>query len=1086
MKKTSILMCLILLVTGMSFGQAVSGTISGLVTDPAGAAIPKVNITVTNTNTGVALKMTTNEAGFYSASNLIPGVYTVQAEAAGFKRFEKIGVVLDVDSVARVDCALTIGQLSDSVTVTAEAAVLKTEKADLGGVISGQTLTELPVIGRNVSALVGILPGALVGGAAFIGENPGSDSNGFVNGMGSGNNYHQLDGIDNQETIQGVAMVNPAQDSLQELKITTNTYDAEVGQVAGAVFQASTKSGTNAYHGSLYEYLQNDKFFARNPFTQATTNVAPWRWNEFGGSLGGPIKKDKIFFFGDWQGMRSRQGSTLQFGLPTAAMRGGDFSSLASQYPIFDPLTGDANGVGRKPFANNTIPTTRLDPAIKQLVAQLPDPNTPDTTFTRNYTKSGSFISDTDNVDGRVDYNFSQNSRFFARYSFLRSIYNAPPVFGALLGGTGFGPQAEVGGTRTQNLSLNFTRVIKANMIAEFRFGFTRFRSNLAQTDVGLKTAQQIGIPGINLGDVKTDGLPQMSWEGPIFSTYVGNPYSNFFELEQGIQYTTNWSAVKSSHTLKWGVDLRPKVKLERIDKSLRGAFNFARQGTASGDITSGNNGLGFATFLLGWDRTFSRGAYITLPIEYQDRHGAYFQDQWRVHPKLTLTLGLRWEYFSPTYSDGSGREVNVDFKTAEMVFANLGSINKYAGVNPAYKDFAPRLGLAYTISPKTVFRMGYGRSYAVNTGGANFGTYCCQWPIGSNQSLNSSTLYNQLFPLSQGPPDASTALVAIPSSGRLLVPNGQAVYGRPFNDGNTSLDAWNATVQRQLTSTMTFEIGYVGDVVRHGWRAYDANASVPGPGTLISRKFYGPTFGLSQVVQPRSNEGNVEFNSMQVRVDKRFAKGYQFMASYTWQKTIADNYVDPFNRNLYRGPSGPAMWLTLSHVWELPFGPRYHLGQGSTGVARVLMEGWQFSGITQIQDGAVLSPGMNANTLNTDYAQRPDRVASGFVDNPSLTRWYDPTAFKVPAAYAFGSAGTSILHGPGFWIANFALDKNLYFKTKLNERTRMVFRWELFNAFNVQNLGNPNTTIDSATAGVITNIQQNPRRMELGLHLYF
>ena len=1067
--------------------QAVSGTINGLVTDPAGAAIPNVNITVANTNTGVVVKVTTNESGFYAVPNLIPGVYSVQSEKTGFKRYEKTGIALNVDSVVRVDCMLAIGQVSESVTVTSEAAVLKTEKADLGGVIGGKTLTELPVLGRNVSSLVAILPGALAGGAAFIGENPSSDTNGFVNGMGSGNNYHQLDGIDNQETIQGVAMVNPAMDSLQELKITTNSYDAEFGQVAGAVFQASTKSGTNEHHGSLYEYVQNDKFFARNSFTQATTKVAPWRWNEFGGSLGGPIKKDKLFFFGDWQGLRSRQGSTLQFGLPTAAMKTGDFSSLASQYPIYDPLTGDANGKGRTMFGNNTIPSARLNPAITKLVQFLPDPNTADTTFTRNYTKSGSFVSNTDAVDGRVDYNYSQNSRFFARYTFLRSVYDAPPVFGNKLGGPGFGPQAEVGGTRTQNLSTNFTRVIKTNLIAEFRVGFSRFRSNLAQNDVGLKTAQEIGIPGINKGDVMTDGLPQMSWEGPIFSYWVGNPYANFFELEQSIQYTTNWSSIKSSHTLKWGLDLRPKAKLQRIDKSLRGAFSFARQGTASGDSSSGNNGLGFATFLLGWDRTFSRGAYIRLPIEFQDRHGAYFQDQWRVSPKLTLTLGLRWEYFSPTYSEGSGREVNFDFNTAEMVFASLGSINKYAGVSPSYRDFAPRFGLAYTVSPKTVFRIGYGRSYAINTGGANFGTYCCQWPIGDNQALSSSTLYNQLFPLSQGPPDPSiTTLVTIPSSGRLKVPDGQFVMGRPFNDQTTSQDAWNVTIQQQLSPTMTFEIGYVGNLVRHGWRTYNANPSVPGSGTLVSRKKYGTLYGLSQWIDTRSSEGNVGYNSMQMRVDKRFSGGYQFMASYTWQKTIADNYVNPFNRGFYRGLSGPAMWLTLSHVWELPFGPRYRIGQGSTGVARGLMEGWQFSGITQIQDGGPLSPGMNANTLNTDYAQRPDRVASGFVSNPSPSLWYDPTAFKVPAAYTFGNSGTGILHGPGFWVANFALDKSVYFKSKLNERTRVVFRWQLFNAFNHKNLGNPNTTIDSATAGLITSMQQTPRRMQLGLHLYF
>ncbi len=501
----------------IAHAQAVSGSITGLVTDGSGSSVAGANVTITNQGTSVSTQVTTTETGYYSVPNLIPGTYSVVAEAKGFKQFRVQQVTVNLNSIVRIDCQLELGSISESVTVSADAALLKTEKADVSGVIDGRTLNQLPVLNRNVSQLVATLPGAVRGGAAFIGENPSGDTNGFVNGMGGGNNYHQLDGIDNQETIQGVAMVNPAIDSLQEMKITTNSYDAEFGQVAGALFQASTKSGTNSFHGSAFEYMQNDKFFARNPWTQSTSNVAPWRWNQFGGSFGGPIVRDKLFFFGDYQGLRSRNGSTIVMGLPTPEMKRGDFSSVASIYPIFDPLTGDADGRGRTQFANNVIPPGRMDPVTQKLVAMLPDPNTPDPTlFSRNYTKSGSFISDTDAADGRIDYNINEKTRLFGRYTFLRSVYNAPPIFGNVLGGTGFGPQAEVGGTRTQNLSVTFTRIIKPNLIAEGRFGFSRFRSNLAQTDVGLSTATDIGIPGINKGnDPFTDGLPQMNFDGP-------------------------------------------------------------------------------------------------------------------------------------------------------------------------------------------------------------------------------------------------------------------------------------------------------------------------------------------------------------------------------------------------------------------------------------------------------------------------------------------------------------------------------------------------------------------------------------------
>ena len=320
-------------------------------------------VSIENTGTSLTTRTTTTNSGFYTVTNLIPGEYTVRVEAPGFRQFLTTGIRLSVDTGVRIDCPLAIGSTSETVNVSAEAALLKTEKADVSAVLETRTVAELPTLNRNVSTLVSILPGAIRGGTAFVGENPAADSNGFVNGLGSGNNYHQLDGIDNQETIQGVAMINPAIDSLEEVKITTNSYDAEFGQVAGAIFQVSTKSGTNAFHGSLFEYLQNDKFFARNPYTQSTSNVAPWRWNQFGGSLAGPSAKRNCFSSRTARGLRSRNGSTIVMGVPT---RGEARRRLQRprhpSIPIFDPQTGDANGRGRTQFPNNIIPANRLDP----------------------------------------------------------------------------------------------------------------------------------------------------------------------------------------------------------------------------------------------------------------------------------------------------------------------------------------------------------------------------------------------------------------------------------------------------------------------------------------------------------------------------------------------------------------------------------------------------------------------------------------------------------------------------------------------------------------------------------------------------
>ena len=584
-----------------------------------------------------------------------------------------------------------------------------------------------------------------------------------------------------------------------------------------------------------------------------------------------------------------------------------------------------------------------------------------------------------------------------------------------------------------------------------------------------------------------------MSWNGPIAggsNTYFGNPYSNFYELEQSFDYVTNWTLTHGSHALKWGADLRPHVKLQRIDKSLRGAMAFNNAASALGGAT-GNTGLGFATFLLGIPQSFSRGYYLQLPIEFQDRDGLYVQDEWRILPNLTLTLGLRWEYYSPTYSDGSGREVNFNFATSAMNFASVGPINKFAGVQPDYHDFAPRLGLAWSINPKTVFRIGYGRSFAINTGGANFGTYCCQWPIGSQQSIAAPTLYTGVFPLEQGPPSGqSTNGVTIPSSGALMTADGQTVYGRPAGDKTTVQDAWNATIQRQISSTFTAEFSYVGSNIRHAFLDVNLNAPLPGPGSLPSQELYGILYGYQNAqMHQRGNVGTSDYHSFQTRLDKRFAGGYQFTGAFTFQKTIADNYTDPFNRSLYRGPtSTPGWWLVLSHVWELPFGPGHQLGQNARGVTRALIAGWEFTGVTQIQDGAFLTPSMNANTLNTNYAQLPDRTGSGHVSDPSANLWFNPSAFAVPAVYAFGNTGTGILHGPGQFIADLGLNKSFSFKSPVNENTRLVFRWEAFNALNHPNLANPTLTIDapSTQVGHIFDVQGTMRRMQVGIHLYF
>jgi hypothetical protein len=1090
-KSFGVLFLAILFAGGSANGQKVSGNISGLVTDPSGMGVPGAEVTVLNDGTGVPTNVTTTSTGFYLATGLIPGTYTVTVKAKGFEEFKSTNNVLNVDSVLRVDCALRVGKMTEVVTVTSTAAVLKTDRADVSDVLSGETLHELPIINNNVSDLIQINPGTLLGGGTWPGENPGADHNGFVNGLGGINNAHQLNGIDDEETIQGDGMVLPPIDSLQEIKITMNAYDAQYGQVNGAVFEASTKAGSNRYHGTMFEYVQNNDMFARDPFTQSTIGNAPWRWNQFGGSMGGPIKKDKLFFFSDYQGMRSRQGSTMLLSLPTAAMRQGDFSSLSSLYPIYDPTTGDINGNGRTQFAYggtpNVIPPASLNASAQDMVALLPLPNvaSPPAPYLNNYDVSGSFISDTDEIDPRIDYNLNQNTRMFGVYTFMRSIYDAPGVFGLVLGGPGFGPQTEYGGTRTQVLSYTITHNFGATMIGDFRFGFSRFRAYLPEQDINLTTASKFGLGGINIGTTDTNGLPEFSWGGPVVNNYyVGYPFANFYELEQQATYSTNWTKIIGSHTLKWGAELRPKASLRRIDKSLVGAYGFGQYTT--GISTNPDSGIGFASFLLGDPNSFSRGAYLRLPQEYQDRHALYVQDSWRVNKKLSVNYGVRWEYFSPTYSTGTGGEVNFDFATANMVFAGIGPYNKYAGVQPRYDQFGPRVGIAYMITPATVFRIGYARSYFVNAYGANFGTYCCQWPIGNNQAITSTTAYNTLpFTLAQGPPSATVVNPVIPSNGALLPPPGEFVMGKSFDDPTSGTDSWNGTLEHQFTPSLKASIAYVGNVGRHLWYPNVPNAPVPGPGPFCPRMLWCTTYGITGYVNSRNDNGNSDFNSMQVQVDKKFTHGYQFRAAYTWQRTISDSWQDPFDREAYTNLNGPPQWLTLSHVLDLPFGPGHFIGGKTQGVAGQVIGGWRLSGIWQFQAGDRLSVGMNENTLNSEWiSQMPNCSGNPNISNPSVNNWFNDSVFSVPALYQFGTCGLTTIKGPRWWNNSLRLEKSF----RLREGMHLDFRWDWYNAFNLAELGNPDTTFDdpASAVGHIFDVRNSMRRTQLGLHLYF
>lgn len=1080
------LILLICVATSIAWGQAaVSGNITGLVRDSAGAVVPGATISARNVRTNVVTTAVTNDSGAYNIVGVIPGEYAIRIEQKGFKQVLQENVIVKVDSTTRVDATLETGDVQETVTVSSEPPLLQTERAEVSQTINQQQINNLPTVGRNVSRLTILVPGASFSGGQLANhpENSTDDFRTNVNGQSYFNTNRQVDGVDNNEAVQGQAIVLPTVASLQEIKITTSNYDAEFGQVAGAVIQASTKAGTNDWHGSVFEFNRNSKFFARDPFTEPI-KPAFYNWNQFGGSIGGPIKKDKIFFFTDYQGARSALGGSILYTVPTLAERQGNFSGLAGRQ-IFDPNTGAADGTGRTQFVNNIIPTNRLNPAAVALLQFIPLPTDP-TKTDNNYQASATAAYKQNQVDARIDYNYSPRVKFFGRYSFFNTDINAPTVFGVQGGGPSFGGLQDVGiaKTRSQNLALNNTFAISPTMITETRFGLSLLSIEEVNADGDQKSAAAVGIPNINQGTVFTDGLPGFSIGGPVTSFNLGRGSLPFFEYERNVQIVSNWTKAIGVHTLKWGIDIR-NASARRFDKNGRGNFNFSQNTTGSPAVA--NSGLGFASFLLGLPNSYSRSIASGIIREKQWRNGYFFQDNWTVSPKLTLTLGVRYEYFSPIFAGQDGGVTNFDPSTGNVLIGNIYS--KYVGVEPDRNNFSPRIGVAYRLREDTVIRTGFGRSYAINALGATFGTQASFWPNQDSFAVSAANTYAPIFGLTTGPPPPSV-LPSFPSSGTLPLPNNisyvfPGVGPYPY----TFVDSWNFTVQQRLGSKWSVEAAYVGNRGGDVWYGVDINLPVPGPGAVNPRRPYFNKFGLTQSLLLRRGEAESSYHAFQGKLERTFANGFSFLSSFTYSHAIdwgGTSPQNPFDFRSNKGNSGTNRPLTsvTAVTYELPFGNGKRFGKSAHGVLNGVIGGWNLNTIVNLQSGLWITPVLgDTSSLNSPgVTLRPNRVGEGTIGNPTRDRWFDPTAFVKPALYTYGNSARAIIEGPGIAITDMSLFKSFHF----GETMALDIRAEAFNIFNRTNLANPNATVDSATAGRITSLSQPMRRMQFGAQFRF
>ncbi len=1124
----------VLFFTGQLAAQAVYGTIAGRVTDESGAVLPGVEVVISNVAKGTSWTVVTDDSGNYRRERLVPGPgYEVSASLAGFKSFRQQNVTVSVDTVVDVNVVLQVGEITEQVTVTGAPPLLKTEKTDVAVTFEEKQIEELPIFERNFTRFLLLTPGTQeLGWQHASSENPQGSRQIMVNGQHFSGTGFELDGTSNRDPILGIIVINPTLEGVTEAKVTAQNYDAEFGQATSGVVTAQTKSGTNEIHGSAFLFRRNDEQQARDPFAQASGVIPDTLWNQFGGSVGGPIVKDKAFFFFDYQGTRRKNGGSVLTTVPTALARTGDLSEYRTFFEgraIYDPLTGDqASGTGRTEFAGGVIPQNRLSPQALALINQLPLPNRAG--VQQNYEAGGIEAFDDNAFNVRGDWAYSSNLHIFGRYSFAQFERSGPGAFGELLGGPSFNNINFAGSSRARNQSVasGFDYTLSPTLLTDFRFGFFRYHVNVLPGGVGTTPAADIGIPnlnsvaGINQDPIFTSGLPYFDINGVTGSDQIRLGYSlganscncPLEESEQQWQWVSNWIKSSGDHTLKFGADIR-WAQNRRIpsDRHRAGELSFSVGRTADG----GNGGLGLATFLLGDVTFFSR--YVSPTTDAEERQKRWFfygQDTWKINDKLTFNYGLRWEIYFPETVTLPGRGGWLDVNTGEIRVGGVGGIGLDGDIENSFTNLAPRLGLTYQISEKSVLRMGYGRSFDLGVFGSTFGHAVTQnLPVLAIQENNTSS-FGSVFNLSQGP--ATPPFPEPDANGRFPLPDGVNSFVRPEKVRIPTLDAWNVTYQTEIPGNLVWELGYVGNKGTHVFAGdgpdynfnqpiIDANPAAPGLFSPINGRrpfFSGPingfggNFGWTQGFRYFGNDSSNNYHALQTKIEKRFSDGYSILAHYTWsraRKHQGDYYI--WDSALNYGPTDQDRThaFVVNSLIELPFGRGKRYGTDISKGADYALGGWQVNFTMTWSSGLPFNPThANCGSLRDTGPCRPNQIGDPQIIGRQRA-WFticddggcpNSSVWGIPSPGTFGSLGYNEIRGPGFFDTNLSIFKNFSF----GENIGLQFRAEIFNLFNHVNWNNPNSCIDcgSRDDGAITSLFAGAaqRRVQWGLRLQF
>jgi outer membrane receptor protein involved in Fe transport len=1059
-----------------------TGTFSGQVTDATGAPVANAQVKVTQEETGVSVTKLTATGGNYTVPLLKAGTYTLEVSAPGFKSVIKKSITLQIQQVAQQDFQLQVGDIQQQITVEGAPPLLNTESTEVGNVITEQSTQQLPLNGRNFSQLGLLVPGTNpgpVGGIRTQGNGNETQRGGaeiVADGSRGSFNTFMIDGLNNEDQSVGTLKIFPNLESIGEFKVQVGNYDAQFVS-GGAVVNVITRSGGNQIHGSAFEFLRNADLNARQFFD---AQKPPFQQNQFGGAIGGPIIKNKTFFFADYQGLRVHEASTSIVTEPTAAMRAGNFSGVAT---IYNPATYNATTNTRTQFPGNQIPATAFDPIATNLLAVIPLPNLAGNK--NNLRLNDLAVQTQDQYDGRVDQVFTEKDSMFGRVTHGGAdiTYPTTPV---LTNGV-LNPLAFVQGAATAgSLRLNHAPSTQAtlqeihqftpNILNQLALGYTRFALSVTPLDEPDNVAQRLGLQGANTG-AESGAMASLGISG-----YAGYSSSNLPEIipQNTWEASDTVSYVHGAHSLRFGFDV------------IHNGFGFFQLGAPSGSLSfsgvysnnpaTSSGGNGFADFLQGLPVSSSKSAApYGVPYESYSEYGAFAQDQWRVNSRLTVNLGLRYDLFTP---------VKERYDRQSDFFLGAGSTLAIAGQNGVSDailgiqkhNFSPRLGIAYRIQNKTVVRAAYGLFYFDEEGVGGSTRLFINNPFAAQYAVSCSATSPCLH--------TYIGIPNTPSANNL-----PTVVYQPTPNLTPNMQQWNFTLERQLLDTFVMRAAYVGSRGNHLNLNIQEDVATPGAGSVAAREPY-PTVASISAWEPR---GPSSYNGLQLSAEKRLAGGLSFLGAYTYSKSLDEgaggnsstgesriNIQNPRNLAADYGLSNfnYKHRFTLNAIYDFPFGRGRKFMSNANAFVNAVAGGWQLTSIVTAQSGAPFSVQLATPTANTGTFTRPNRICDGNLPSgqQSISEWYNVSCFVAPPVYTFGNTGRNVLIGPNLVSWDFGGDKDF----RLTERFGLQFRSEFFNILNHPNFGLPSGSIGSTAAGTITTQISNARQIQFALRLHW